>query len=57
MNTNAGPGTWRAGQSGRRGAGNNGPVGLAGLSGKVVIFDEVHSYDVHMSVLLDRLLW
>jgi CRISPR-associated endonuclease/helicase Cas3 len=32
-------------------------VRLAGLSGKVIIFDEVHSYDVHMSILLDRLLW
>jgi CRISPR-associated endonuclease/helicase Cas3 len=32
-------------------------VRLAGLSGKVIIFDEVHSYDVHMSTLLDRLLW
>ena len=32
-------------------------VRLAGLSGKVIIFDEVHSYDVHMSMLLDRLLW
>jgi CRISPR-associated endonuclease/helicase Cas3 len=32
-------------------------VPLAGLSGKVIIFDEVHSYDVHMSMLLDRLLW
>ena len=32
-------------------------VRLAGLSGKVIIFDEVHSYDVHMSMLMDRLLW
>ena len=32
-------------------------VRLAGLSGKVIVFDEVHSYDVHMSMLLDRLLW
>jgi CRISPR-associated endonuclease/helicase Cas3 len=32
-------------------------AGLAGLSGKVIIFDEVHGYDVHMSVLFDRLLW
>ncbi|MFM9538608.1 CRISPR-associated helicase Cas3' [Streptomyces turgidiscabies] len=32
-------------------------VRLAGLSGKVVVFDEVHGYDVHMSALMDRLLW
>ncbi|MER6408552.1 CRISPR-associated helicase Cas3' [Streptomyces viridosporus] len=32
-------------------------VRLAGLSGKVVVFDEVHGYDVHMSTLMDRLLW
>ncbi|MFD4611913.1 CRISPR-associated helicase Cas3' [Streptomyces sp. NPDC058440] len=32
-------------------------VRLSGLSGKVVVFDEVHGYDVHMSTLMDRLLW
>lgn len=32
-------------------------VRLAGLSGKVVVFDEVHGYDVQMSTLTDRLLW
>ncbi|MGW7820150.1 CRISPR-associated helicase Cas3' [Streptomyces puniciscabiei] len=32
-------------------------VRLTGLSGKVVVFDEVHGYDVHMSTLMDRLLW
>lgn len=32
-------------------------VRLTGLSNKVVVFDEVHGYDVHMSTLLDRLLW
>ncbi len=32
-------------------------VRLTGLSGKVLVFDEVHGYDVHMSALLDRLLW
>jgi CRISPR-associated endonuclease/helicase Cas3 len=32
-------------------------VRLVGLSGKVVVFDEVHGYDVHMSTLMDRLLW
>lgn len=31
-------------------------VRLFGLAGKVVIIDEVHSYDVYMSTLLDRLL-
>ncbi|WP_306750087.1 CRISPR-associated helicase Cas3' [Saccharothrix yanglingensis] len=34
----------------------HGFVRLAGLSGKVVVFDEVHAYGVHMSTLLDRLL-
>ncbi|MPY38129.1 CRISPR-associated helicase Cas3', partial [Streptomyces adustus] len=32
-------------------------VRLTGLSGKVVVFDEVHGYDVHMSTLMDRLMW
>ncbi|MFF4035975.1 CRISPR-associated helicase Cas3' [Streptomyces sviceus] len=32
-------------------------VRLTGLSGKVVVFDEVHGYDVHMSTLMDRLVW
>ncbi|MGW0334732.1 CRISPR-associated helicase Cas3' [Streptomyces sp. NPDC003011] len=32
-------------------------VRLLGLSGKAVVFDEVHGYDVHMSTLMDRLLW
>ncbi|MFI6929693.1 CRISPR-associated helicase Cas3' [Streptomyces sp. NPDC050287] len=32
-------------------------VRLVGLSGKAVVFDEVHGYDVHMSMLMDRLLW
>lgn len=31
-------------------------VRLFGLAGKVVIIDEVHSYDLYMSTLLDRLL-
>lgn len=31
-------------------------VRLAGLSSKVVLFDEVHSYDVHMSTLFHTLL-
>ncbi|MEV0680110.1 CRISPR-associated helicase Cas3' [Actinosynnema sp. NPDC050436] len=31
-------------------------VRLAGLSSKVVVFDEVHAYDTQMSALLDRLL-
>ncbi len=31
-------------------------VRLFGLSGKVVIFDEVHAYDAYMSTILDRLL-
>ncbi len=31
-------------------------VRMFGLSGKTVIFDEVHSYDVYMSSLFDRLL-
>ncbi|WP_162908065.1 CRISPR-associated helicase Cas3' [Allorhizocola rhizosphaerae] len=32
------------------------PVPLVGLSNRVVILDEVHSYDVHMSTILDRVL-
>jgi CRISPR-associated endonuclease/helicase Cas3 len=32
-------------------------VPLTGLSNKVLIVDEVHAYDTHMSTLLDRLLW
>ncbi|MFE7128873.1 CRISPR-associated helicase Cas3' [Streptomyces sp. NPDC057617] len=32
-------------------------VRLLGLSGKAVVFDEVHGYDVHMSRLLDRVVW
>lgn len=31
-------------------------VRLVGLSGKVVIFDEVHGYDLHMSTLMERLM-
>lgn len=31
-------------------------VRLAGLAGKVVVIDEVHAYDTHMSTLLQRLL-
>ncbi|GAA4533385.1 CRISPR-associated helicase Cas3' [Amycolatopsis samaneae] len=31
-------------------------VRLAALAGKVVVFDEVHAYDVYMSTLLERLL-
>ncbi len=31
-------------------------VRLFGLSGKVVIFDEVHAYDAYMSTILERLL-
>lgn len=31
-------------------------VRLSGLAGKVVVIDEVHSYDAYMSVLLERLL-
>ncbi len=31
-------------------------VRLFGLAGKIVIIDEVHSYDLYMSTLLDRLL-
>ncbi len=31
-------------------------VRLYGLSGKVVIFDEVHAYDAYMSAILERLL-
>ncbi len=31
-------------------------VRLFGMAGKVVIFDEIHSYDVYMSALLERLL-
>ncbi len=31
-------------------------VRLAGLDGRTVIFDEVHSYDVYMSTIVDRLL-
>jgi CRISPR-associated endonuclease/helicase Cas3 len=32
-------------------------VRLAALSGKVLVFDEVHGYDVHMSTLFHNLLW
>lgn len=32
-------------------------VGLAGLSGKMLVLDEVHAYETYMSTLLDRLLW
>ncbi|MER7003895.1 CRISPR-associated helicase Cas3' [Dactylosporangium sp. NPDC000555] len=32
------------------------PVPLVGLSNRVVILDEVHSYDLHMSTILDRVL-
>ncbi|MYR95254.1 MULTISPECIES: CRISPR-associated helicase Cas3' [unclassified Streptomyces] len=32
-------------------------VRLAGLSGKVIIFDEVHGYDVHSGVLFETLLY
>ncbi|MFI0937413.1 CRISPR-associated helicase Cas3' [Streptomyces sp. NPDC021020] len=32
-------------------------VRLLGLSGKAVVLDEVHGYDVHMSALLDRVVW
>ncbi len=32
------------------------PVPLVGLSNRVVILDEVHSYDVHVSTILDRVL-
>lgn len=32
-------------------------VGLAGLSSKVLVLDEVHAYETYMSTLLDRLLW
>ncbi len=31
-------------------------VRLFGLSGKTVIFDEVHAYDIYMSTLLERLI-
>ncbi len=31
-------------------------VRLFGLAGKIVVFDEVHAYDVYMGVLLDNLL-
>lgn len=31
-------------------------VRLAGLDGRTIIFDEVHSYDVYMSTIVDRLL-
>lgn len=31
-------------------------VRLFGLSGKVVVFDEVHAYDTYMSTILERLL-
>jgi CRISPR-associated endonuclease/helicase Cas3 len=34
----------------------HGFVRLFGLTGKVVIFDEVHAYDTYMSTILDRLL-
>ena len=34
----------------------HGFVRLAGLAGRTVIFDEVHSYDVYMSTIVDRLL-
>jgi CRISPR-associated endonuclease/helicase Cas3 len=34
----------------------HGFVRLAGLSGKVVILDEIHAYDTYMSTLIDRLL-
>ncbi|MGW5050350.1 CRISPR-associated helicase Cas3' [Actinokineospora sp. NPDC004072] len=35
---------------------HHGFVRLAALSGKVVVIDEVHAYDIHMSTLLDRML-
>ncbi|MBB4966292.1 CRISPR-associated helicase Cas3' [Saccharothrix violaceirubra] len=34
----------------------HGYVRLGGLSGKVVVFDEVHAYDTHMTTLFERLL-
>ncbi|WP_261561982.1 CRISPR-associated helicase Cas3' [Frankia tisae] len=33
-----------------------GPVRLAGLAGRVVVFDEVHAYDTFMNGLLERVL-
>jgi CRISPR-associated endonuclease/helicase Cas3 len=33
------------------------PVPLVGLSNRVIILDEVHSYELYMSTLLDRVLW
>jgi CRISPR-associated endonuclease/helicase Cas3 len=33
-----------------------GPVRLAGLAGRVVVFDEVHAYDLVMNRLLERVL-
>jgi len=33
------------------------PVRLVGLSNRVVVVDEVHSYEVYMSTILDRILW
>ncbi|MEV6813095.1 CRISPR-associated helicase Cas3' [Micromonospora sp. NPDC051296] len=33
------------------------PVPLVGLSNRVIVFDEVHGYQVYMSTILDRILW
>lgn len=37
--------------------GKNVTMRLTALSNKVLLLDEVHSYNAHMSVYLDRLLW